>query len=625
MIAAFLITALLCAGPAVRCSAATWHCRTALDILGAEKSGGVFAGGWRLQSAACSETGVYYYQFSHPQHETLTLALNLAAITPRDFRGGKRHLIYLQQSGGAQGTPPGVLALRDEISERTDKWEARVKRADTAAGAAVLGLAFLSLIWISFIAKSVRAGRAGLIWNAQLFLASLLLALTAVELGFRGFNISYKDSGMMSFMADVRDQAVLHGGFRRLEKSAPDAADSDKAFNSLGFRDAGHEVKNEVENRTNSAARGAHANDGTIRIACAGDSFMFGIGVGSDATFPAALERVLSAKAPARHVQTLNFGFPGSAAADISSILLTEAAASQPDLVIYGYVLNDIDLGSFLDVRTYFDGIGIKPGNLERTIRRHDLGGLRRYLRTYHYFIARYEDRLLNKLILDMYSKSYEPRRNPGGLKRLNKDFQLIHEYYSARGVPVVLMIYPILTHLDKSYPFAPTHERVAAMARRNGMSVIDLLPFYKGNKPETLWASRTDHHPNRLGHQIAADAAADFMIKNNLIKPAPQRPDPRAPAQTIEGAEAAAARAEAALRANHPDAALQLIAPAMVQKPGSCRLQELAARILLARNAQRAVSQKIQRMKSISPACAAKAKKIQSLAEKQNSGAFIH
>lgn len=607
ILAAFVIMPLLCAALPVHCLSATWRCKTALDITAPNKTGGLFAGGWRLESAECSEAGVYYYKFSHPKHGNLTMALNLPAVTGGDYGGGKKHLIYVEENEQAGALPPHVMELRDDISECAVRWEARIKRADAAAGGIVLGLMFISLMWISYVAKCAKSGRAGFVLNAQLFFASLLFALTAVELIFRGFNISYKDSGMMSFMADVRDQAVLHGGFRRLEKSAPDAADSAKSANSMGFRFGGH------------VARGAGEKARTIRIACAGDSFMFGVGVGSDYTFPAALERTLSEKAGGRRVEVLNFGVPGSSAVDVSSILLAEASASHPDLVIYGYVLNDIDLGGFLDIRTYFDGIGIKPDNLERTIRRHDLGGLREYIRTYHFFIGRYEDILLNRLIHDMYSKSYEPRRNPDGLKRLNKDFSLIHDYYSARGVPVILMIYPILADLDKGYPFAPAHERVAALGRDNEMYALDLLPFYKGNKSESLWVSRTDHHPNREGHQIAATAAANFIINNNLLKPAA-----RHPVQNLADTDDAFTKAAAALRSNDPDTALRLIAQAIEKNPASCRLQELAANILLARSAPQAVFQKIQRMKSISAACAMKGKKIESLEPKPGGGILI-
>jgi len=354
---------------------------------------------------------------------------------------------------------------------------------------------------------------------------------------------------------------------------------------------------------------------------------MFGIGVGSTFTFPAALERELQKRTGGHDVEVLNFGAPGSSAVDVSSILLTEVASSQPDIVIYGYVLNDIDLGSFLDTRAYFDGIGIKPDNLRRIIESHELGGLRKHIRVFHYLIGRYEDRMLDRLILDMYSKSYEPRRNPGGLKRLNKDFSMITEYYSERGIPVILMIYPILVNLDSDYPFAATHARVAETGRADGMKTLDLLPYYKGKKSALLWVSRTDHHPNREGQKIAAVAAADFIVKNNFFGSAWRNQTPvapkKSPGKSITESEYVN-KANDALRRGDPDTALLLVAQAIEENPGDCDLHELAANIILARGAPRAAMHKINRMKYISRSCGLRAKTIESKANKMFGGISI-
>ncbi|MFA6450599.1 MAG: hypothetical protein WCX65_14090, partial [bacterium] len=234
LIVSFFISLLICAAVSTRSKAAVWKCQTANDITAPRKPGDLFAGGWRLTDSKCSETGVYYYSFINPGRKRLTIALNLAAVTGIDSVDRTKYVLYADGIDGADGFTPEVLALKEDISKCVNKWDSRLQKADKAAWAIVIALIVISIMWITAIAEQAKKSRTGLIWNVQLFLASFILTLSVIELGFRGFNVSYKDSGMMAFMADVRDQAVLHGGFRRIGKSALGSADSDREVNEIG-------------------------------------------------------------------------------------------------------------------------------------------------------------------------------------------------------------------------------------------------------------------------------------------------------------------------------------------------------------------------------------------------------
>ena len=60
-------------------------------------------------------------------------------------------------------------------------------------------------------------------------------------------------------------------------------------------------------------------------------------------------------------------------------------------------------------------------------------------------------------------------------------------------------------------------HSRVAQRAEKNGFYVIDILDEYKKYKDEELKIQDTDiYHPNRLGHEIAADAIYKRLL--NII-----------------------------------------------------------------------------------------------------------
>ena len=77
---------------------------------------------------------------------------------------------------------------------------------------------------------------------------------------------------------------------------------------------------------------------GTIRIACLGDSFVWGWGVDDGETFADRLERELGPE-----VEVVNLGVPGYSTDQELLCFLEEGKKYRPDLVLLGYVLNDAE------------------------------------------------------------------------------------------------------------------------------------------------------------------------------------------------------------------------------------------------------------------------------------------
>ena len=61
-------------------------------------------------------------------------------------------------------------------------------------------------------------------------------------------------------------------------------------------------------------------------------------------------------------------------------------------------------------------------------------------------------------------------------------------------------------------YPFAFIHQKMEQIANEFGIQYLDLLPYFIGIKKDDIWAMPGDPHPNKLGHEIMADA-----IKQNF------------------------------------------------------------------------------------------------------------
>lgn len=97
--------------------------------------------------------------------------------------------------------------------------------------------------------------------------------------------------------------------------------------NSLGFR--GHELRSD----------GSVKN--TYRILCIGDSVTFGFNSDQDDSYPAQLERILSAQYPGKDIEVINAGVPGWTWLQGVRFLERQGLGLEPDLVLIAHGVND--------------------------------------------------------------------------------------------------------------------------------------------------------------------------------------------------------------------------------------------------------------------------------------------
>jgi lysophospholipase L1-like esterase len=227
------------------------------------------------------------------------------------------------------------------------------------------------------------------------------------------------------------------------------------------------------------------------RIAVVGDSFVFGLGLPPDEVFTEVLERDLGRGAgDGRRFEVLNFGVPGYSSQEEAAVLEHKALAWKPRVVIVGYCLNDPETEPLQPLHVYFSPVAwwqhshlLRLAALFSMTMKTDAHGDGDYVRFLHAAAG-------------------------GKWPTAERAFARMHELTAARGVPALLVIFPLLESPSWSeYPYRDLHAQVAEAARARGLEVLDLLPVFEREPPASLWVFPEDHHPSRLGNRLAADA----------------------------------------------------------------------------------------------------------------------
>ena len=299
------------------------------------------------------------------------------------------------------------------------------------------------------------------------------------------FDIDLRDEATREryrWMAPVRLDAVA--------RRAPWAVEF--RYNSLRFRDA------------EPGPRRA----GVRRLVVIGDSFTEGQGVKEPDTYPRRLEALLGA-AGAGKWEVRNCGrratdFPELYAA------FEEALALEPDVVVYGMVLNDAARSAEFQARqTYVNDWILDRGRILEGGATSTLDPLDSRL------LAMVRDRVdgyrTSRATLGWYREMYgEPNRK--GWERTQEYLREMSRRTRASGARFLVASWPLLVSLDR-YPFADVHETIARFCVAAGIPRHDLLPVLQGRPTEALWVNPVDMHPNELAHRLAAESLVEPVL----------------------------------------------------------------------------------------------------------------
>jgi lysophospholipase L1-like esterase len=148
--------------------------------------------------------------------------------------------------------------------------------------------------------------------TAVLAIASVALALTAADLVVRTAEL-----GARPLRSRANDDSILE----RVEFRTR------VVTNALGFRDR---------------RLPGPKPPGTMRVVVLGDSFTQGYGVEEADAYPRRLERLLDERRPSERHEVINLGVPGACPLDYDAHLAEVGLAYQPDLVLVGFMANDV-------------------------------------------------------------------------------------------------------------------------------------------------------------------------------------------------------------------------------------------------------------------------------------------
>lgn len=249
---------------------------------------------------------------------------------------------------------------------------------------------------------------------------------------------------------------------------------------------------------------------GKRRIAILGDSYSFGLGVEFPETYGKRLEARLSQTLGPTEV--INFAVSGYNTVLELATLREEAARYRPDLIIVGFVLNDVER-TVPSTRAKANGPLLRAHN---GLKHHSM--LYRYLApkagsVFALFGARYAFGVTSYLA-DAYTEG------SAGWRDAREALLAISAEARKLEAGLMVVVFPMMVDF-KTYPLEHAHRAVTRFCAENGIAVLDLLPRFRNESAADL-AVFLDGHPNARAHAIFAEEIYAYLNASPAAPAAP-------------------------------------------------------------------------------------------------------
>lgn len=270
---------------------------------------------------------------------------------------------------------------------------------------------------------------------------------------------------------------------------------------------------------------------GETRILSLGDSFTFALGVRFEDLYVQQLERKLRSQNPERAFQVINAGVAGYNTTQELVFLLADGLRFEPDLITVGFYWNDL-LGNEKPLPAIDGPI---RRDVARELESNDPG---------HLLPAWIRNRFRQSLVLYLgVTRGKNLLAALGGADNemvaiqraiLSGDGEFLAPYWRAtgerlreiarvageRGIPVVLISFPMENHVRQPDPSPVYGEALRAEWAPTGLPLIDLEGPYReamaaGTNP---WLPY-DLHPGPLGMEIAAEAINAVIMRGGITR----------------------------------------------------------------------------------------------------------
>lgn len=199
--------------------------------------------------------------------------------------------------------------------------------------------------------------------------------------------------------------------------------------------------------------------------------------------------------------EVLNFALAGLDAGGVADRFETLALRFDPDLVIYGFTLNDIKgkhYRSSLD-REYAESL------------RHNDSALRLWRFARPRWLAIRELLFAPK---GTYAGELDDNyfHNPPAWQALESHFARIASLSDDRTLCRIVLINSQLQSLHALHPYRRHYEAVAELAGAHGFHAAQSLERMSAEAAPSLWVGPSDWHANARGHAILAEVAMDAL-----------------------------------------------------------------------------------------------------------------
>lgn len=269
-------------------------------------------------------------------------------------------------------------------------------------------------------------------------------------------------------------------------------------------------------------------SEGMLRVLYLGDSVTFGYCIENPLeTYPYLAGPLLEANL-GRPVETINAGVGGYSPWQEFLYLEREGIRYRPDLVLVGFVLNDLTEKIQL-VRFGGTGEGFQlehtfKGRFDRWADRVALlhFGNRLYARLR--FGSDIQQKAAEIELMNVKTLVDQPER-PEYVQAWNetlKSLESLFEFCDRRNLPAALVIFPYRFQYDDPEKFAGPQERLMRFASERGIPALDLMPGLfeamqaAGLQRKDVYFDR--NHFTEAGHALIAPLVADFILSNRLL-----------------------------------------------------------------------------------------------------------
>lgn len=355
--------------------------------------------------------------------------------------------------------------------------------------------------------------RPGLVPKALLGLGAFVIALAVAETGFRilgwpRFPEPKTESGRFAF-------AKTEEGGEPFYVNEPGRITFRYDGNPRGYFDENSEVHHDVNPLGFRGPAFTVKPEGAFRLVCLGDSFTFGEGVRNEHTYPEIAARLLTKDG--RQADACNLGVGGYNTTQSLGVLERFGFDLKPDVVVLGYTLNDaepplfrIEPASGRPVRRNREMSILAEAGPQKPPR----AGIHRLRLAQAFWNARHQRKLTQQTI-DYYLSVNAPSGD--GWIESERALREMISRCRDRGIPCVVVMFPLLFELSEDYPFRDIHRRVGEVVTGSGGHFIDLLPALTDRNPAELIVHPTDQHPNEKVHEIAGKLVAEGIQRHAL------------------------------------------------------------------------------------------------------------